>query len=227
MNKIFSIKITSMVTLIIREIKKIQRTYLSTVYNCVSRRELTQGFTLVELIVSLALFIVVVFITTSAFLNVTHLYKKAAVTRTAMDTLNVAVEHIARNLRVATNYDCGYFYSGYGTITPNDCTVGVGGSTAISFINPSGKIGAYQRKTTLPSGLGSGYIQSMTPGSNCCDILTGDDIDITKLQFYVTGATSADKNQPRVNIVIQGYAVNDPDKTKFSIYTSVTQRAPK
>ncbi|MBI4855208.1 MAG: prepilin-type N-terminal cleavage/methylation domain-containing protein [Acetobacterium woodii] len=200
------------------------------------------GFTLVELIVSMALFTVVVFITTSAFLNLSRLYKKASVTRAAMDTLNIAMENMTRNLRTATLYNCGadqsYISSssGYGVgavLPPRDCALS--GSTAISFMSPNMRIGTYQ--LSIPqqweideNGILYPYIKDVPPGFSCCEVLTAyDEIYITNLKFYVIGAdsTSGTTKQPRVNIVIQGYVPSDPDKTKFSIYTSVTQRSPK
>ena len=58
--------------------------------------------------------------------------------------------------------------------------------------------------------------------------ITDADIEIEKLSFYVAGTQSSVFAQPRVNIVLQGVVGTDPKiQTKFSIYTSVTQRAPK
>ena len=77
-----------------------------------------RGFTLVELIVSMALFIIVVFITTSAFLSVVNLNKKARATRTAIDSLSIAMERMTRMIRTGTDYYCtndetGFYNTSY------------------------------------------------------------------------------------------------------------------
>lgn len=203
--------------------------------------EIKKGFTLVELIVSMALFTIVVFITTSAFFNITQLYKKASATRAAMDTLSIAMESMARNIRIGDTYHCitGSEYlnmyphypsrnpplSGpyYSKLTAQDCS---SGSDGILFYVPD---------NSTEGVMLMGYALSSPPlyiilgrgAGTCCSWVTETNLHISNLKFYVTGAAGAGASQPRVNIMVQGYALSDPDKTKFSVYTSVTQRSPK
>src|SRR3989344_8160265 len=89
--------------------------------------EQRRGFTLVELIVSMALFTVVVFITTSAFLTLATLSKKASTTRIAMDNLSVAIESMARNIRTGYTYHSSsesYFYTPPSPLTVRDYSTG-------------------------------------------------------------------------------------------------------
>lgn len=194
------------------------------------------GFTLVELIVSMALFIIVVFITTSAFLTLSTLSKKASTTRIAMDNLSVVIESMTRNIRTGYTYRCSNesdFYTPSTPLIAQDCS---GGNTSLSFYNQDGIITGYMFRSGQPTGpnnvilfnQNNTFCKSSTPGK--CLRLTAPEIIITNLKFYVTGAdnTSGVTNQPHVNIVVQGVAGTDPrTQSKFSIYTSVTQRATR
>ncbi|KKS43584.1 MAG: hypothetical protein UV07_C0031G0003 [Candidatus Azambacteria bacterium GW2011_GWB1_42_17] len=219
-----------------------------------------RGFTLVELIVSMALFIIVVFITTSAFLSVVNLNKKARATRTAIDSLSIAMERMTRMIRTGTDYYCtndetGFYNTSYvlsdlktsivSSSDAGDCT----GEDFLLFESSEGGIAGYTLRRQsygytgpTPSeynpndcGIQKKYGTSMD--SKDCRIqtrraslgyITDADIEIEKLSFYVAGTQSSVFAQPRVNIVLQGVVGTDPKiQTKFSIYTSVTQRAPK
>lgn len=184
-----------------------------------------RGFTLVELIVSLALFIIVIFIVTSSFLNIVHLYEKAQTVRIALDTMSIAVENMARSLRTGSQYYCNADsnFANRNSIPLQDCPAG---DISIMFIDPTGAIGGYQLKTDSTHG----YIQWRDPArtNQCCEVLTGNDINITNLTFYTFNAATVGPEQPRISFVVQGTAGTDPQtRTKFSIYTSVTQRIPK
>jgi len=192
------------------------------------------GFTLVELIVSMALFIIVVFIITSAFLTLATLSEKSSTTRIAMDNLSVAIESMARNIRTGYTYRCNNgsdFYTPSAPPIAQDC---LGGGVSLSFYNQDGIITGYLFRSGQPTGPNNVILfnqnnvlcKSLTPEK--CLLLTAPEITITNLKFYVMGAATADANQPRVNIVVQGTAGTDPrTQSKFNIYTSVTQRAPK
>ena len=64
------------------------------------------GFTLVEMIVSLALFSVVAVIAIGALLKVIDANDKAQSIQSAVTNLNFALESMSRDLRTGTDYDC-------------------------------------------------------------------------------------------------------------------------
>jgi type II secretory pathway pseudopilin PulG len=212
----------------------ITRGFTSTSMNMSVGTQGGRGFTLVELIVSLALFIIVVFIVTSAFLTIANLYKKAQTTRIAMDNLSVALESMVRNIRTGSFYNCvdnSSFYKPTGawtnTISPGgDCA---SGGDYLIYQAADGSVMGYTR-----FGKSGGAGCDPANGKICVrkndslKLLTGSDIIITNLKFYVTGTALGSSDQPHVAIVVQGIAGNDPrTQSKFSIYTSVTQRIPK
>ncbi|MDO8572201.1 MAG: hypothetical protein Q7S11_00325 [bacterium] len=202
------------------------------------RRKITDsrtGFTLVELIVSMSLFIVVVFITTSAFLTLADLSKKASATRIAIDNLSVAVEDMARKLRTGYYYRCAG-EDAYADLAippvPRDCSSSTSlDNSSISFQwSETSALAAYW--LVVDPGSGRGRIMfgdaSGVGGLSWSDYLTSPEINITNLKFYVIGAEGVGLEQPRVNIVVQGIAGMDvKTQSNFTIYTSVTQRSPK
>jgi prepilin-type N-terminal cleavage/methylation domain-containing protein len=64
------------------------------------------GFTLVEMIVSLAIFTLVAVVAVGALLKIVSANKKSHTMKTAMTNLNFALESISREMRVGTNYYC-------------------------------------------------------------------------------------------------------------------------
>jgi len=211
-----------------------------TPYNRLQKRHSeSKGFTLVELIVSMALFIIVVFITTSAFLTLATLSEKASTTRIAMDNLNIAIEMMARSIRTGYTYHCDSdlagsysasdlkgngFMDSDGTPSSSfgakDCS---GGLPYIAFASADGDLMFFRLYNT-------NAIRRARGIDNQTSNITAPDIFIDTFKVYVIGAdnSSGAANQPRVNIVVQGTAGTDPrTQTKFNIYTSVTQRAPK
>ena len=89
------------------------------------------GFSLVELMVSMSIFMMVVLMALGALLTVSNTAKKSQALHQAMDNVNFAVESITRSLRTGTSYYC--ISSGTinlpATVT-SDCVNGV----AIAFI---------------------------------------------------------------------------------------------
>lgn len=65
------------------------------------------GFTLVELMVSLSLFIIVVLALIGSLYTVNDASRRVQAMRTVMDNLNFAMEHMSRNIRTSEAIVCG------------------------------------------------------------------------------------------------------------------------
>lgn len=179
-----------------------------------------QGFTLVEMIISLGLFTIILFIATSAFLTVVNADRKSRAVRIATDNLNLALEDMQRRMRTGSYYWCG----AGGESLPaavQDCPTG---SDVLSFTEQDG----VTRTTYF---LNSGVIRKQT-ALGSIDV-TAPEISITNLKFIVKGSalgpsgSGVDTVQPYVVILIDG-AVNSAAhptlNTGFKIQTTVTQR---
>jgi len=176
------------------------------------------GFTLIELVVSLGLFIVVMMISTGALLSLSATNEKVSSMRIGMDNLNLALESMSREIRMGTVYHCNYLN---GVITvPANCTSAPFVSS-IAFLSKDGEQMVYR--------LNNNRIERSKNGGSTFDLLTAPEITITALKFMVfgaEGAVSSVPDQPRVIISINGVS-GLKEKSKFNMQTMVTQKRPK
>jgi len=192
-----------------------------------------RGFTLVEMIVSLGLFTIILFIATSAFLTIVNADRKSRAVRIATDNLNLALEDMQRRIKTGTNYFCGS--GGEGSLTAvQDCDLNNLG-TEFSFTEQDGVT-----RTTYSWGP-IGAVPNGTPPSiyryqngGVPVLVTAPEIVINDLKFRVSGSMvgtlpTGDSIQSYALIVIRGAmgasGVNPAGKVDFNIQTKVTQRS--
>ena len=169
-----------------------------------------KGFTLIEMMVAVALFSIVMTISVGSLLSLVDANRKAQSLKSVMNNLNFALENMSRTMRVGTNYDCGSVGS------PLDCAVS--GSNRINFEDSSGINVVYRYNS------GSQGIERSVDSEPFLSI-TAPEVRIEDLRFYVTGASSFDNFQPKVVMTIRGFAgVNEKVKTNFNLQTAISQR---
>ncbi len=201
------------------------RTFLKTQRQ---RNNSQKGFTLVEVLVALTLFVIVMTVSISSLMVVNNAARKAQAMRILLDNITFAMDSMTRTIRTADAVSCG------ATSTPNNCpidaipkikgtslyvdsTLGEGGYITYG-LNSSGAI----VKTVVPKAGTSGSSTSLVTTLE----MTSPEIRITKLDFYVDGALPDDYKQPIVHIFISGEARASRDQvTPFSFQTVVTPRA--
>lgn len=177
-----------------------------------SSNRASRGFTLVEMIVSIGLFTIVLFISSSAFLAVLNADRKSRSTRVAMDSLNLSLEDMARRIKTGSAYYCGGTVASTGT---NDCSSP--GISSIAFTEQDGTTRTAYRLdgTTIKRQVGSGGPELSVVAS---------EITINKLIFIVKGSGVNDSIQPYVTILIDG-TTKGKILSHFEIQTTVTERA--
>jgi prepilin-type N-terminal cleavage/methylation domain-containing protein len=174
----------------------------------------TRGFTLIEMIVSVALFSIVMVIVAAAYLNLLSLDRETRAANDVADNLNFVVDTMARSIRTGGSYYCGSFGG-------PDCTVMP--SSTFNFVDDQGKSVKYS--------LISGRIMECY-GASCTDTpMTDPRITVDALSFYVHGVDpgnsgNADQAQPFVTFVIHGTITIDTNHVPavFTIETSAVQR---
>ncbi len=174
-------------------------------------RDSTQkGFTLIEMLVSVALFSFVMLATTAVLLSVVDANHKAQGLKTSINNLSLALESMARNLRTGS----GYPVNG----NPSTCL------SSITFSDHS--------NTSTTYSLSANSIQ-VSKGSSGASPMTAPEIVIDKLCFYVSGTIPGDNIQPRVLITVGGVVSNltaagakMKTTSRFDIETLVSQRLP-
>lgn len=171
-----------------------------------------KGFTLIELIVAMALFIVVMTISMSSIIGVFDANRKSRSLKTVLNNLNLAVESLSKEMRFGRNYHCAATTSPGTLTTPQDCA---GGSTLMSFLSNDGVQITYRwNGPTIEKQVASGgYIA-----------VTAPEIIIDDLDFYTRGAGTLDTLQPKVVIKIKSHAGTGKSRTDFTLQTLVSQR---
>lgn len=195
------------------------------------------GFTLVELMVSLSLFIIVVFALIGSLYTVNDASRKVQSMRIVMDNINFATESMSRTIRTSEGITCG---------TPGslvNCDISTNGTTQISMNSTLGENRQVEYRWWKNPITGNHEIQKQsiaiitntdgTQGLNLSDVrtwtaITAPEIDIQKLTFYVDGAKPLDGKQPSVIIKMEGIAsVPNGTPQPFAIQTLLSQRAPE
>src|ERR1035437_8676661 len=66
----------------------------------------SSGFTLIEMLVSIAIFMVVAVIAVAALLKIVDANRKSQTLQDAINNINFAMDSITREIRVGSTYDC-------------------------------------------------------------------------------------------------------------------------
>lgn len=182
-------------------------------------RNHSRGFTLIELIVSMGLFITVLSISTAAIYTMGETNRRVQNIRVTMDNVNLAMEDISRNLRTGRTYHCAP--SGFITpanLTGTDCTPG---KNSIAFVSSAGRIVVYKQENER-------LWKSIDGGVNFI-ALTSPDLVVDDLVFEVVGAATLDDEQPHVFISLTGTAgsTERAGSSTFTLQTMATQRTAK
>ncbi len=202
-----------------------------------------RGFTLIELMVSVAIFAVVMVIALGALLAISTADRKAETIGAVMNNLNFAVESMTRTIRTGVDYNCGSFGGGTSGSAGGDCTSGGdyfsftaanGDNVVYKFDNdnnassPCGQTGPVHGCIVRSVNAGA-YAPITAPEVVITNISTG----ATGLMFYLRGSlrgtpafgNPGDDIQPNVVITVTGYVdLGAGKKSLFALQTSATQR---
>ncbi len=168
-----------------------------------------RGFLLVEMLVSIALFSVVIVVAIGALLSVVEASRKAQAVKTVSNNLAFALETMARNMRMGRNISCSTTNT-----TLDSCP---NGGSAVTFVSEEGEVVTYRfRGSRLERRVGlSGQFVP----------LTAPEVRIVSAVFRVDGVSRTDREQPRVLMNIKGQAgVGGRGEVDFNIQSMISQR---
>ena len=150
-----------------------------------------------------------------ALLTIIGANYKAQSLKSVMNNVNFAMDTMVRSIRVGKSYHCG---SSGDLSAPLDCANT--GSQFFAFEDSSGTTVVYKL-----GGNGTQIVRSEDGGAE--EELTSSEIEIDRLEFYVSGSSKTDQVQPRVLILIGGeYNLRgERAKSRFDLETLVTERA--
>jgi len=181
-----------------------------------------RGFTLVEMIVAVALFAVIMLVSVGALLSLVGANRKAQALQSVMNNLNMALDGMVRSIRMGTSYRCA-------SSAPLDPNCANGGQSF--FFEP------YGGNPDNPSDDWSYFFDSNTHrlyksennGVNYFG-LTAPEVTIDSMTFYVIGARRGTQDpqnvQPKIVITVKGTAgvLNAKTRSTFNIQATAVQR---
>lgn len=194
-----------------------------------------RGFTLIELMISVTIFVIVMVISLGSLLSISSAERKAESLKTVMNNLHFALESMTRTIRTGVNYHCG---SGGSITAPKDCDDNINGDIYFAFeavngnVNQSNDQIIYRHQTNAAicgqTGTGGCIERSTNGGANFVPI-TAPEVVISNLKFYVVGAEpnflTGDTTQPKVVITVNGsVTIGTSPASQFRLQTAVTQR---
>ncbi len=174
----------------------------------INQKNKNNGFTLIELMMSIGIFTLVMVVAIGSFMSSTYSAKKSKALRIAMDNVNFVMDNITRELRVGSFYDNNI---------------------------PTSQISFHPYDTIVP--IRFFYLDTVTGTVNKCDHalppstsavcsqLNAPEVNITKLEFTVYDDANVGANtQPSVYIEIEGRVDINGVVETFDLHTLASQR---
>ena len=212
------------------------------------------GFTLIEIIVSLALFSIVITIAIGALLILIASNRQLQDEQSVLSNLSFALDSMTREIRTGSNYYCAnggnadsgssgrYLFSCSpsrlnltdGPSVTGDCPDANSGNAAfhgISFDEGGDSVtqNATSKRIVYFFDRDEGKLFRRLSGETPESIVS-DGIYISDANFYVTGSDRSDDVQPKISIVIEAYnsaadaTADATGERAYLIQTTVTQR---
>ncbi len=198
------------------------------------KRKNSRGFTLIEMLVSVALFSVVMVVALGALLSMSVAIRRAEAINSAVNNLSSALDSMSRSVRTGTTFHCGsggvqtnaqdcpspnpdsYFsYTAYDTSQVTYCLSDPAAATPSCYSGSP--------NTTCPSGKSCTILRSINGAT--FTTLTAPEVNIKFLGFYVEGSALGDNKQPKATVIISGTVpITSGQTSTFNIQTAITQR---
>ena len=197
-----------------------------------------KGFTIIEMMISIGIFLIVVTIGMTALLNASSIHNKLQDTHSTLDSLNFMMDDMSKNIRTGYSYYCVDVNSS----VPADWTTLSGSQQncsrangymgqALSFTSPNLDGTTSQIVYYFDS---NGNLEKWVDGGSPVQ-LNPDGVVFTSMAsggdggtgFWVYGSDESgptDYMQPFVTIVLNGTITSKGVSTPFSLQTSVSQR---
>ncbi|MAQ77092.1 hypothetical protein CL684_01030 [Candidatus Campbellbacteria bacterium] len=178
------------------------------------KKNTTKGFTLVEIIVSVAIFAIIITSGIGALVTILDSYQKTQQQKNLNQALNYALDTMVREIRLGKNY--GYDGIGSGDGTNNEITFDATDNRGEVRYSLSGGAVVLDRSGASIPRLNGTF--SLTDSTS---------VQIDELSFTISGNSqtpSGNNRQPRVWITLAGHDVRDTDQVSTVVQTLVSQR---
>lgn len=212
-----------------------------------------KGFTIIEMIVSLAVFAFVITIAIGALLMLVNTNNQLQGEQSVMTNLSFALDSMTREIRTGTFYYCdarvdnnganNIFRAGAdldeilknestGAYETQDCSSGKSGGNnklqGLAFIEGGNSISLNKERILYYFDEDAGTVYRRT-GTNGGESIISSGVEVKKFEFFVTGSkklseSATEIDQPSVTIYIEATDPNDPTSKSYYLQTTVTQR---
>jgi prepilin-type N-terminal cleavage/methylation domain-containing protein len=209
----------------------------------------TAGFTLIEMLVSLALYTIVVTISVGSLLVLVDGSARVQGDQSVMTTLTFAMDSMTREIRTGRSYYCDrtnipgggstIFGSGdqdaiLGTTSVNTCINGNNGNQdyhGISFVEGGDSISGSDFRILYyfdqSTGVEAENKLMRRVGNQAPESIVSEGIVLSRVEFFVTGTVTGaagGDGQPTVTIIIEATESGAPTDKPFVLQTTITQR---
>lgn len=193
------------------------------------------GFTLVEMIVSLALFAVVSTVAVGSLIVIIDNNRELRGEQSSITNLSFAMDMMTRDIRTGYNYNCLTMspgvYSQWSTtpssyVIPDDNPDCLAGRTdpddrhVITFLDAESRITGDVKRITYYHDPVENTVRRRIGDAPSQSIMSSA-ITVTAFDIIVTGAEDSDTEQPTATVIME---IESEDGTAFQVQTSVTQR---
>lgn len=177
-----------------------------------------RGFTMIELVVSMGVFLVAAMISATAIISIMDGNRRAQAAKSAINNVNFALDSMSRALRVGTDYRCenGVATECMDFLEEDGSAV----NSAVTFTSSDG-----EEITYAYDDLGKAITRSIDGGLPLA--MTAPNVEITSAIFGVGRRVQfldEDNGQPRVVIIVRGRSGQGDEEVAFDVQTTVTQR---
>lgn len=154
------------------------------------------GLTMIELIVAIGIFGLVIGMVVGIFVLSIISQRRIIALRNVEDNIRFASESMAREIRTGVNFS--------------------GGGSTLSFTNASGQSVVYR--------LNGSAIEKSVNGGSTYSAVTGSEITVNYLSFYLAGQTLGDGLQPRITVVIGVTGQIGNQTANLKVQTTISER---
>lgn len=161
----------------------------------------SSGFTLMEMIVALGIFVIALTISLGAVLKFKDIQRSTTAVNQLQENLRFALEYMAKEMRTGKNFSC------------SNCN----GGNNVSFTNAKGENVSYK--------LEGNRLKKSTSGGGFLP-LTSPRVRIESLQFFASGISSGDGQQPKILIKIKSSIRDKNTLMNFNLQTLISSRNP-
>ena len=166
-----------------------------------------KGFTLIEMIVAIALFSVVTVVGLGVMADTYNTSRLEKQSSSRLFAIERSLDIMAREMQAGRNFVCG----GVG-----DCDWG----TSVVFDNKDGQSVRYYYDTSGADPV----LKRVVGGVTSEMIVGGGPVEFTGFSFFVSGTGVDDNIQPRIRVVVQGDIKESSEVQPFGLDMFISQR---